>query len=315
MSTTLPYFSAGQIHQALDYPRLIGALREVFASRAQAPLRHVHAVGVRELGHLLLMPAWQEDRAIAVKIVTVFPQNRDRGVATVGATLVLLDGVSGHPVALFDGEALTLRRTGAAAALASSYLSRVDARSLVIVGAGRLAPYLAHAHCAIRSIDRVSVWARKPAAAEQLAAQLADEGLPAVASQNLPDALANADIVSCATTSSEPIVLARYIQAGAHIDLAGSFTPQMREVDDELVKMSKVFVDTFGGALAEAGDLVQPLAAGIIQPNHILAELADLVGGRHPGRRSKDELTLFKSVGTALEDLAAASLVLKAARN
>ena len=312
MSTTLPYFSAEQIHQALDYPRLIGALREVFASRAQAPLRHAHAVGGREPGHLLLMPAWQEDQNIAVKIVTVFPQNRQRGVGTVAATLLLLDGVTGHPIALFDGEALTLRRTGAAAALASSYLSRPDASTLVIVGAGRLAPYMAHAHCAVRPIERVLIWARTPAAARQLAAQLAEEGLPATAAPGLPDALAQADIVSCATTSMEPIVLGKYLKAGVHVDLAGAFTPQMREADDDVVKDSRVFVDTYAGALSEAGDLVQPLQSGLIGRSHILAELADLCCARHAGRREPNERTLFKSVGTALEDLAAAQQVISA---
>ncbi len=311
MSTTLPYFSAEQIHQTLDFQGLIGALREIFASNAHAPLRHAHPVGINERGHLLLMPAWQEDRMIAVKIVTVFPKNRARGVGTVAATLLLLDGVTGHPLALFDGEALTLRRTGAAAALASSYLSRANSRTLVVVGAGRLAPFMAHAHCAVRPIEHVLVWARKADAADQLAAQLVSEGLPAQAVPELHAALEVADIVTCATTSAEPIVFAKNIKAGTHVDLAGAFTPQMREVDDELVKTASVFVDTYAGALAEAGDLVQPLVAGVIQRGHILGELADLVCMRHPGRRDLLERTLFKSVGTALEDLAAAALVLK----
>lgn len=314
MNSTLPYFSAEQIHQALDYPGLISALRDLFASGAQAPLRHVHPVAPKRGGKLLLMPAWQEGQAIAVKIVTVFPDNRAFGVGTVAATVLLMDGATGHPIALFDGEALTLRRTGAASALASSYLSRADSSTLVVVGAGQLAPFMAHAHCAVRPIERVLVWARRPEAAVNLAARLDREGLPAFAWEDLPSALAQADIVTCATTSSEPIVQARFVKAGAHVDLVGAFTPGMREVDDALVQDSRIFVDTFAGALAEAGDLVQALAAGLISRQDILGELADLTCGRHPGRGSSQERTLFKSVGTAVEDLAAASYVMKSAR-
>ncbi len=310
MSNTLRFFSTEQIHQALDYPSLIDALRDMFASQAQVPLRHTHSIGDHDGGKLLLMPAWRNGAAIAVKIVTVFPNNRDHGVNTVAATVLLMDGVTGHPIALFDGEALTLRRTAAAAALASSYLSRPDAETLVIVGAGQLAPFMAHAHCAVRPIQRVLVWARRPEAALQLVARLVEEGLPAAAARDLPGALEQADIVSCATTSSEPIVYARDLKAGVHIDLAGGFTPAMREVDDAVVQSSKIFVDTFAGALVEAGDLVQPLAAGLIERCQVLAELADLACGRHAGRGDPGERTLFKSVGTALEDLAAACLVL-----
>ena len=313
MNTTLPYFSAEQIHRTLDYPGLIDALRELFASDAQAPLRHVHSVASSSGAKLLLMPAWREGAAIAVKIVTVFPNNRALGVATVAATVLLMDGATGHPIALFDGEALTLRRTAAASALASSYLSRADSSTLVVVGAGHLAPFLAHAHCAVRPIDRVLVWARRPEAAVELAARLVGEGLPAIACEDLTGALAQADIVTCATTSSAPIVQARFVKAGAHVDLVGGFTADMREVDDALVQDSRIFVDTFAGALTEAGDLVQPLAAGLISRQHILAELSDLASGRHPGRRDLQERTLFKSVGTALEDLAAASYVMMVA--
>jgi len=303
----LRYFTAGDVHAALDYGSLVEALREEFAAGATAPVRASHAVtpgGDR----LLLMPAW-DGVGLGVKIVTVFPRNRERGLASVAALYVLMDGTTGHPIALIDGEALTLRRTSATSALASSYLSRADARRLVIVGTGALAPYMAAAHCATRPIERISVWGRSHAAAERTAATLASQGLPAKAVAHLNAALADADIVSCATTAREPIVRGALVRNGTHVDLVGAFTTEMRESDDDLVARAEIFVDTFAGALKEAGDLVQPMLLGVITRDRVRAELADLVSGRHPGRRTQDEVTLFKSVGTALEDLCAARLL------
>ncbi|HEX4883810.1 MAG TPA: ornithine cyclodeaminase family protein, partial [Casimicrobiaceae bacterium] len=239
------------------------------------------------------------------------PRNRERGLASVAALYVLMDGTSGHPLALIDGETLTLRRTGAASALASTFLSRRDATRLVVVGTGALAPTMAAAHCAVRAIAHVDVWGRTPGRAHELAARLRDEGLPAQATVDLDAALAQADIVTCATTATAPILRGDRIRPGTHVDLVGGFTPAMREADDALVRRASVFVDTFAGALKEAGDLVQPLEAGAIGRDHVLAELADLCAGRHPGRTRDDEVTLFKSVGTALEDLCAARLVLE----
>ena len=254
------------------------------------------------------MPAWAAG-SLGVKIVTVFPANRARGLASVSALYLLMDGTTGHPLALIDGEALTLRRTAAASALAGGYLARPDAKCLLVVGTGALAPYMAAAHCAVRQIDRVLVWGRAAEHARAAAARLAADGLPAEVCADLPAGLAVADIVTCATTAREPIVRGAQVAAGAHVDLVGAFTPEMRESDDELVKRAEVFVDTFAGALKEAGDLVQPINGGAIAREHVRAELADLVTGRHPGRSSAKAVTLFKSVGTALEDLCAARLV------
>jgi ornithine cyclodeaminase/alanine dehydrogenase-like protein (mu-crystallin family) len=269
-----------------------------------APLRSSYPV-TPEGDRLLVMPAWNA-MALGVKIVTVFPRNRARGLASVAALYLLLDADTGHPLALIDGEALTLRRTAAASALAASFLARPDARTLLVIGTGALAPYMAQAHCTARPIARILVWGRTSerarSTAERLGAEFCDD---------LAVGLAEADIVTCATTAREPIVRGQYVRPGTHIDLAGAFTPEMRESDDELVLRAAVFVDTFAGALKEGGDLVQPLAAGTIARSHVRAELADLVAGRHPGRASRDEVTLFKSVGTALEDLCAARLVLR----
>jgi len=308
VSTTLPFLAADDIHRALEPSALVDALAEAFRVGAEAPVRHVHAVNGAGDGRLLLMPAWQPDVSIGVKLVTVFPGNRARGVATVGALYVLLDGLTGHPVALLDGEAITLRRTGAASALAARYLARPDARTLVVVGAGALAPYMALAHGSVRTYERVLVWARDRSQASVLVDRLAGWALPATVAPDLPAALREADVVTIATTARAPVVLARDVRPGTHLDLVGGFTPEMREVDDDLIRRASVFVDTYAGALKEAGDLVQPIAAGIVDRTHVRAELSDLVCGRHPGRADAHEVTLFKSVGTALEDLAAARL-------
>jgi ornithine cyclodeaminase len=305
--TALHYYDARQVHAALDYRRLADALRDAFVAGATAPVRASHAIGDRG-DRLLLMPAW-DAASLGVKIVTVFPRNRERGVASVAALYLLLDGGTGHPVALIDGEAMTLRRTGAASALASRYLSREDAKHLVVVGMGALAPFMAGAHCSVRTFERVSVWGRSHESAVRTASLLAASGLPAIAARELPAALAEADVVTCATTSREPIVRGADVRPGTHVDLVGAFTRDMRESDDALVSRSTVFVDTFAGAFAEAGDLLQPIASGSIGREHVVAELADLASGRHPGRRDDAEITLFKSVGTALEDLCAARLV------
>ncbi len=308
MSQPLPFLSAGEIHRALDLRLLTDALAEAFRVGAEVPVRHAHSVNGAGDGKLLLMPAWRPDESIGVKIVTVFPGNRAYGVPTVGALYLLLDGSTGHPVALLDGEAITLRRTGAASALAARYLARADAKTLLVVGTGALAPYMARAHAADHAYQRVLVWGRNPERAGAVAASLVVDGLPAISVQYLDDGLARADVVTCATTSTEPVIRGEQLRPGMHVDLVGAFTPQMREVDNACVARASVFVDTFAGALKEAGDLVQPMAAGTFSRAKVQAELADLVTGRHTGRRSADEITLFKSVGTALEDLAAARL-------
>lgn len=272
-------------------------------------MRHVHTVNGAGDGRLLLMPAWRPDESIGIKLVTVFPGNRARGIATVGALYVLLDGATGHPVALMDGEAITLRRTGAASALAARYLARADARTLLVVGTGALAPYMARAHATVRRYERIEVWGRNAARAQALARQLVADGLPAIACDAIAAATRRADVITCATTALEPIVRGADVRPGTHVDLAGAFTRAMREADDALVRRALVCVDTFAGALAEAGDITQPLERGLISREHVVAELADLVSGRHRGRESADQVTLFKSVGTALEDLTAAALV------
>jgi ornithine cyclodeaminase len=309
----LPYIDSDRVHAALPWPRLVDALADAFAHGAEAPLRSSHAV-TPSGDRLLVMPAWRSGEAIGVKIVSVFPGNAERGLSSVAALYVLLDGATGHPRAIIEGEALTLRRTAAASALASRLLSRADARTLLVVGTGALAPWMAEAHCAVRSIESVLVWGRRAERTEATTAALRARGVPAEAATDLERAVRAADIVSCATTAREPLVRGEWVRPGTHVDLVGAFTPQMRECDDALVAAARVFVDTYAGALQEGGDLAQPLASGAISRGHVLAELAELARGEHPGRTGAAEVTLFKSVGTALEDLAAASLVVSPGR-
>jgi alanine dehydrogenase len=228
----------------------------------------------------------------------------------VAALFVLLDRATGEPRALIDGEALTLRRTAAASALAARYLARADSQRLLVIGTGKLAPWMVRAHCAVRPrLTRVALWGRNAAAAQSLAQQLRDEGLPVAAATELADAVRAADLVCCATTASTPVVHGGWLQPGTHLDLVGGFTRAMREADDAAIARARIAVDTYAGALAEAGDLAVPLEAGVITRAQIVAELAELVRGDAAGRTGDDEITLFKSVGTALEDLAAAELV------
>jgi len=287
----------------------VGALRVAFRQGASAPVRHAHVVNEAERARLLLMPAWREGEALGVKLASVFPGNPARGVSTVSGLYILLDGATGHPLALLDGEAITLRRTGAASALAASYLARPDSATLLIVGTGRLAPYMALAHCSIRSFEQVLVWGRSPEKARSLAGRLAGERLPANAVADLAGACSKADVITCATTAREPVLLGRWLRPGTHVDLVGAYAADMRESDDELVSRAEIVVDTFAGALKEAGDIVQAIQSGALRRDAVRAELADVVAARHPGRSSPAQITLFKSVGAALEDLCAAQLV------
>ncbi len=292
------------------------ALETMLRDDVAAPLRTNHAIDVPgEAGaSLLLMPAWRVGHRIGVKLVTVFPGNRTRGERAVNAIYALFDARNGAPVALFDGEELTARRTAGASALAARYLARADSAHLVIAGAGRVAHALAEAYCALRGIRRISLWSRTPAHAEAAAAEMARAGLPVVAVRDLEAAVRSADAVSCATLAVAPLVRGEWLHAGVHLDLVGAFVKSMRETDAAaMARADLIVVDAREGALAEGGDLVQAIAEGAIGAADVAASLADLVCGRHPGRTRADEITVFKSVGFALEDLAAAEAVLDAA--
>ncbi|WP_445680326.1 ornithine cyclodeaminase family protein [Radicibacter daui] len=302
-----------ELDDALDYPGLVEALREIFRTGGEAPQRLHYPLPATDNagkeGTLLLMPAWLAGRFIGIKLVTVFPQNGQLSLPSVQGSYLLLDGSTGVPLAMMDGPRLTVRRTAAASALASTYLSRPDAATLLVAGTGALAPHLLRAHATVRPIRRILVWGRSLASATGIARQAAaDTGLAVEAVSDLATAASEADIISCATLATSPLIKGEWLRAGTHLDLVGGFRPDMREADDECVRRATLFADTRSGALHEAGDLAQPLQAGLIGESDIAADLYDLTRGNHPGRRSDTEITLFKSVGHALEDLAAAIL-------
>ncbi|MGP1397962.1 MAG: ornithine cyclodeaminase family protein [Inquilinaceae bacterium] len=299
------------VRAALTWPPLIEALKTMFADGCTMPVRHHHTMTVPDEpdATLLLMPAWTSGGYLGVKLATVFPGNAARGLPAVSAGYLLCSAKTGEILALIDGGELTSRRTAAASALAASYLARPDAANLLIVGTGRLAPNLAAAHAAVRPIRRITVWGRSQPKALALADSLATAGFEAAATEDLAQATAQADIVSCATLSTTPLIRGDWLSPGVHLDLVGGFTPAMREADDTAVTRSTLFADTRDGVLKEAGDIVQPIAAGIVAETDIAADLYDLTRGTHPGRTGRDEITLFKSVGAALEDLAGAVLV------
>ena len=312
--------TASQIDETLTFRDLVETLRSAFRSDIETPVRHHHAIE-RPNGSdamLLLMPAWNDftqqthsDRGyIGVKVVSVFPDNAAVGSPTVQGVYLLLSGRNGEMLAVMDGQALTLWRTAAASALAASYLAREDASKLMLVGSGALAPYLIRAHASVRPIREVLVWNRGRENAERLARSMDGlDGLSVRATSDLEGGVRGADVISCATLSKEPLVMGDWLSPGAHLDLVGAFTPMMRETDDEVMRKARIFVDTRAGALKEGGDITQPLADGVITEADITADLFDLCRGEKAGRRFYDQTTVFKSVGTAIEDLAAAILV------
>ena len=324
--------SGAEVDSAIDDLALIDRLEALFRAGCEMPQRHHHTVptpngpGSAD-ATLLLMPAWTSQAAsgaaarIGIKVVTVFPDNGQRSLPSIFGQYLLLDGATGVPLALLDGTMLTKRRTACASGLASRYLSRPDAASLLMVGTGALAPHLVRVHAKVRPITRVAVWGRDADKARHLARVLAGS-LPAAVGRSITvhavadrrSAVADADIVSCATLSRTPLVEGDWLRAGQHLDLVGAYTPQMRESDDAAIRQAQLYVDTRTSALTEAGDVVQPLAAGVIEPGDVIADLFELSRRQKPGRAPGDPnaITLFKSVGAALEDLADAELAFDA---
>ncbi|GAQ85224.1 ornithine cyclodeaminase [Klebsormidium nitens] len=321
-------FSKRDIDGLLDYDALINALNEAFASEhgVEAPGRQHYKLpeGLETGGEraLLLMPAWDQawdnpsgnESFIGVKTVTVFPDNSKNGLSAIAASYLLLSGNTGQPLACMDGTAITLWRTACTSALAARFLARTDSTQLLMVGAGALAPFLIRAHLTVRpSITRVNIWNRSRSRAETLASSLSSdpflEGVGVSVASDLEAAAREADVISTATLSKEPITLGAWLKPGAHLDLVGAFTLDMRETDDEAVRRSTIFADRFDALRAEGGDVMIPYRAGVIDDTSFVADLAMLTRGAHPGRRSPNEITLFKSVGLALEDLACAKLL------
>ncbi|NIY79271.1 ornithine cyclodeaminase family protein [Celeribacter sp. HF31] len=296
--------SAEETREALPFDGLLDALDKGFKTGAEVPLRHHHAMGD---DMLLLMPAWQSEGWGGVKIVNVHPGNGARGLPAVVSSYILFDRETGVHRLMLDGAELTARRTAAASALAAKRLARPDSRKLLIVGAGAVAANLAGAYHAALPIEEITVWARNLAAAEALAQRFVAQGYKAKAAADLERAVSAADIISCATLAREPILKGAWLKPGQHVDLIGSFTPAMREADDEVMRRARIYIDT-EHAKVESGDIAIPLATGVIRESDIAGTLEGLCRDDLLPRQSAEEITLFKGVGSAIEDLSAALL-------
>lgn len=309
---------SSEVVAALDFTALIEALRQMFRAGCEVPPRQHYSIPTTGGGPdatMLIMPAWQTGQHIGVKLSTAFPGNADAGLATFMGAYLLLDGRTGKPLALLDGPALTLRRTAAASALAAGYLARADCERLLIVGTGALVSHLVEAHAAVRPIRNVLIWGRNFAKAKRTAQRLDRRTLKVAATDDLAAAVRGAHVISCATAATEPVIKGAWLPLGVHLDLVGGFTPEMREADDDVFRRGRVFVDTREAACREAGDIVQPIRDGILSEDDIAGDLFELTRGARGGRRFHDQITVFKSVGTALEDLAAAKLALDSVVN
>jgi alanine dehydrogenase len=298
--------SAAELAKAAPYRDIVEALRQGFRDDIETPVRHQHQTS--DAAILLLMPAWSK-AFTGLKTVVFKSDNPKQGLPTITANYLLIDNRTGATVAMMDGTELTRRRTAAASALAADYLARKDASTMLMVGTGALGAHFVRAHAAMRPIRTVLLYNRSPAKAKGLKAELAQDGFDVSVVTDLEEAMGEAHIISCATTSTEPILRGKWLKPGTHVDLAGAFKPEMRETDGDVVARARVYVDTREGAEAEAGDLLQAEHEGKFRMENIQGDLFDLCRGKTAGRRNSDEITLFKSCGTAIEDLAAATLV------
>ena len=298
--------TSDQVQSALAYPSLIRDLQRDFAASFSMPRRTVFRLDQDPDRHdgFALLPAWN-DQVIAVKSFTYFPDNQ-QPFDTLYSKILLFDRQHGEPLALVDGTSVTLWRTGAVSALAATHLAREDSRTLLILGTGKLAPYLARAHASTRPLDTILVWGRDPARSQRIVDTVRIDGVTLTATPDIAEACAKADIVVCATGSPDVLVRGEWIREGTHTDFLGNHLATRRECDSALVQKSRVYVDSYANCMEEAGEILIPMQEGVLSRQDLQGELAELCAGSVQGRRSDSEITLFKSVGTALSDLVAA---------
>ncbi len=307
-----------EVHRIADWGQLVDALTAMYRNGVDALERSIltqPAPGGGE-NDCLIQTAWMRDKAFGLKIANVFPGNVKLGKPSVVGLYVLFDGATGEPTAVIDGVAETFFKTAANSAVASSLLARNDASVLLMMGAGRLAPYLIAAHASVRPISRVLIWNRTRANAEALAARLDRPGLSVVVADDPAVAARTADIVSCATYATEPILQGAWLRPGAHVDLVGGYAPHFREADGQAVRRAggRLFVDSRPSTVGVCGDVIGPMTEGVLAGDGI-TDLFELASGKRPGRQAESEITVFKSGGGGHEDLAAAlALVERAAR-
>ena len=294
----VPVLDGDHVARLLPYADLVDALEAGHRAEPAVARRLVFGPPGSDESFLAL-PAWQPGEAIGIKLVTVFPGNPAAGRASVQAVYVLFDGATGDPLALLDGTELTYRKTAADSALGARYLARDDVTTLLMVGAGGLAPHLIAAHRAVRpSLERVLVWNRTRSRADAVATAAG-----ATVVDDLAAAVPEADVICTATMTKEPLVRGRWLRPGTHLDLVGAFLPDHREVDDDAVVRAELFVDHREATLTEDGDLVIPLAAGLIRPDDVRGDLYELCRGDVAGRTDPDAITLFENGGGGHLDL------------
>jgi ornithine cyclodeaminase/alanine dehydrogenase-like protein (mu-crystallin family) len=304
------HLSKSDLENSLNYDVLIPRIHEAFTKNYKIPQRHHHQYPNPKEGTastLLLMPAWDDGENLGVKIVNVSPNNGKYDLPTIQGHYMLFDLPTGTPKAMMDAKLLTAKRTAATSAMASKMLSIKEASTLLVIGTGTLCKELVSAHCAVRPIEKVMIWGRNFKKAKAIADDL-DFWRPTFAVEHLDSAIKEADIISCATMSPTPLIFGKNIRPGQHFDMIGAYKPDMREADDSFISAVDIFVDSYEGASKETGDLAIPLANGTIKMTDLKASLFELCKNEKPGRQSKEQITCFKSVGHALEDLAAASL-------
>ena len=298
----------GAVTRALE-----SAFAEYAHGKARVPTRL--ALTVEGDGLFLVMPSALAGTALGAKLVSVYGKNRERGLPTIFATYVLLEPETGQPLALLEGGFLTGIRTGATSALAARYLARPDSKVIACFGAGGQAAFQLRCLASVFHIESILLVGRSRATAERFSETMAEElRLPVTLASTPTEAVGQADLVTCATTSPTPVFAGKDLRPGTHVDAVGAFRPETREVDTDTVLRARVVVDSYAGAWEEAGDLLIPIKEGAISRSSVEAELAELVTGAKPGRRDREEITLFKSVGFALEDAAAARLAYDLAR-
>lgn len=305
MTDSVPLIDAATIERLTPMPALVATLRAAFANGGyQSPPRY--AKDMSKTSSLLVMPSWSEGTRLGVKIVNVDRLARP----SVRSSYVLMDRATARPLAILDGATLTRRRTAAASVLAATFLARPDSRRLLLLGTGAMIPALIEAYASAFPIEKVFIWGRDPENANAAVAQARAKDFHAEMVTDISAALANVDVVSAATLATSPLIKGEHLRPGMHVDLIGAFRREMCEADGVTFARSRVFVDTYAGAMDEAGDLLQAIASGHFKEESIAADLAMLCQEKHAGRGGdRDAITLFKSVGASLEDLAAAEMV------
>jgi ornithine cyclodeaminase len=305
------YISGEEIRDSVGYAELIEALdqmhREDVANLGDLLLSE--QTEGETTNHFMVRAGWQHGRALGVKMASVFPDNRAGALPAIQASYVLFDGTTGSPLASIDGNELTWRKTAADSALGTLRLARANCKTLLMVGAGAMAPHLIRAHISVcPQIKRIEVWNRSSDRRDRLIASLRPE-FNIVATDDLQRSTSNADLISCATMTKQPLIRGEWLSPGCHLDLVGAFTIDMREADDTAMRRGRVFVDSRKTTIGEIGELAIPINNGTLREQDVVADLYQLSSGDHPGRQTQDEITIFKNGGGGHLDLMTARYI------